>query len=146
MFGKRRDIPRGYQYLCKQCANLKNKLQKQSKPKGYYSQRARDYQKRWIEQNPLANKKSVLKTRYGISLEQYQKMVIDQGNKCKICGRNETVINRRTGKVQTLSVDHCHEIGKVRGLLCQSCNHAIGKFRDDPLLCRRAADYLESRL
>jgi hypothetical protein len=42
-----------------------------------------------------------------------------------------------------LSVDHNHATGEIRGLLCQACNHAIGKFKDKPELCRKAADYLE---
>ncbi len=146
MFGKRKNIFRGYQYFCKPCANLRNKLQKQSKPKGYYYQKAKGYQKKWVKDNPLANKKSILKTRYGISLEQYQEMVTSQENKCKICINYEVVIDHRTNKVQMLSVDHCHKTNEVRGLLCQACNHAIGKFKDDPRLCRRAANYLENEL
>ncbi len=57
-----------------------------------------------------------------------------QGGGCAICGK-------RPGKV-SLHVDHDHETGEVRGLLCVGCNNALGQFRDDLELLARASDYL----
>jgi hypothetical protein len=48
------------------------------------------------------------------------------------------------GFMKRANVDHCHETGKRRGLLCSGCNTAIGKLKDDPEVLRRAADYIES--
>lgn len=80
-----------------------------------------------------------LRRRYGISLEQYEAMLELQDGRCAICGRHGDEFGRR------LAVDHCHETGKVRGLLCINCNPGIGAFRDNPELLRRAASYLEDQ-
>ncbi len=82
-----------------------------------------------------------LRKNFGISLADYERMLEAQGNGCAICGRPET--QKRYGKLRWLSVDHCHTTHAVRGLLCNSCNNGIGRFRDDPDLLRKAADYLE---
>lgn len=84
---------------------------------------------------------------YGITVNEYESMLEDQGGVCWIC-QNPPKNNR-------LSVDHRHEKGekrrnprekrpRVRGLLCWHCNLALGKFNDDPYLMRRAADYIET--
>lgn len=78
-----------------------------------------------------------LGNKYGITADEYTRMVAAQGGGCAICGATECDDGRR------LHVDHCHETGKVRGLLCAACNHGLGKFRDSPLLLRRAVEYLE---
>lgn len=62
---------------------------------------------------------------YGITLEQYDEMLVAQNGVCAIC-REECKSGRR------LSVDHCHETGKVRGLLCGNCNQGIGRFGHSP--------------
>jgi hypothetical protein len=61
--------------------------------------------------------------------------VLDHACGCEVCG---TVMQ---GKC--LALDHCHETGIVRGLLCQTCNTGIGQFKDNPGLLRKAAAYLE---
>ena len=74
---------------------------------------------------------------YGITLQDYYAMRDEQNGQCAICGKHESSFKKRLG------VDHCHKSGKVRGLLCFHCNHAIGKLDDSPKLLRTAADYLE---
>lgn len=74
--------------------------------------------------------------RYGITEEQYQQLLAKQDGVCAICERPDRTYDH-------LSVDHDHETGAVRGLLCGHCNHAIGKMGDDPELLRKAALYLE---
>jgi hypothetical protein len=74
-------------------------------------------------------------SRYGINVEQYDQMLLDQGGVCLSCSK--TCV---TG--QPLSVDHCHETGKIRGLLCRKCNSALGLLNDDPELVNRALLYL----
>jgi hypothetical protein len=68
-------------------------------------------------------------------------MVAAQHDVCAICHEPETV--EKYGRVQPLSVDHDHVTGQVRRLLCNSCNRGIGYFRDNPVLLRAAAEYLE---
>lgn len=85
--------------------------------------------------DPLAVKRHGLKAKYGITLEQYDEMFEAQGGTCLICG-NE-------GGERDLAVDHSHETGEVRGLLCLNCNAGIGNLRDDIELLKKAIKYLE---
>lgn len=80
---------------------------------------------------------------YGITPEQYLAMLDEQGGVCAICGHDEPNEHGRTGTKFRLSVDHCHETGRVRGLLCQKCNRAIGLLNDNTDLLRKAIGYLE---
>jgi hypothetical protein len=66
----------------------------------------------------------------------------EQDNKCFLCG-SEGFLMDKNKHVEKLAVDHCHETGKVRKLLCHNCNRALGLFKDKPDLLRKAADYLE---
>jgi hypothetical protein len=77
-----------------------------------------------------------LKTMYGITQEDYNIMFEKQDGCCAICKKHQTEVSR------ALSVDHCHETGKVRGLLCHTCNSAIGKFYDNVSLLENAINYL----
>lgn len=77
--------------------------------------------------------------RYGITLQQWLDMLVAQDGCCYLCGRRP----EGEGRKGTLEVDHCHDSGKVRALLCQTCNTALGKFQDSPELLRKAADYVE---
>ena len=78
-----------------------------------------------------------IKQQYGLTPEQYDSMYAAQGGKCAICGRHQSTLTKG------LAVDHDHESGKVRSLLCGLCNTALGNMNDDPGLLRKAADYLE---
>ncbi len=82
-----------------------------------------------------------LKNRFGITQAQYDEILSRQGGGCAICGVTGGMV--RCGKVLRLAVDHCHETGQVRGILCNSCNPGLGNFKDNPVLLRRAAAYLE---
>ena len=82
--------------------------------------------------------------KYGITQDQYNKMFIEQNGLCKICKKPETFINYTSKKIQLLSVDHDHQTGKVRGLLCNSCNNGLGHFKDNPQILLNAANYLDN--
>lgn len=79
--------------------------------------------------------------KFGVSAEKYIAMLVAQDGKCAVCRQIETAT--RYGKVKTLAVDHDHETGEVRGLLCVQCNTAIGKFKDDRNLLLSAVRYLD---
>lgn len=82
---------------------------------------------------------------WGITLEQYESMLREQKGVCKLCKRPETkIMNRKDGKPHNLAVDHDHQTGRIRGLLCASCNTAIGHLREDPALLKRIIVYLSS--
>lgn len=91
--------------------------------------------RRWQKRNPDKARNSALKTKFGITLDDYNRMLDDQNGVCAICQQNCSLNER-------LSVDHCHDTGEVRGLLCNSCNNGIGKFKDSQKLLISAANYL----
>jgi len=78
-----------------------------------------------------------LKYLYGITPADFDRMYVEQNGRCAICGKHQSDFKR------ALDVDHDHETKVIRGLLCRNCNLAIGKFKDNPVLLRKAADYLE---
>lgn len=82
-----------------------------------------------------------LKRKYGISVDEYDKLLASQNGVCAICGTKETHTHK-SGKLKELSVDHCHSRGHVRGLLCVKCNRGLGYFDDDLERINRAIDYL----
>jgi hypothetical protein len=90
--------------------------------------------------NPERNYNNHLKQNYGIDIEQYKVMLKAQKGVCAICEEPETEI--KYSKVQSLSVDHNHETGEIRGLLCNSCNRGVGLLKDSPKLLSKAANYL----
>lgn len=81
--------------------------------------------------------------RYGITNQQYEEMFKNQEGLCKICKKPETCLSGVTKEVQRLSIDHSHETGQIRGLLCSNCNRGLGMYKDSPDLLRKAALYLE---
>ena len=91
--------------------------------------------------NRVAARKFIAR-KYGLSVDQYNQMVVQQRGLCAICHLPETA-RRREGVVQFLSIDHCHATGKVRGLLCLLCNAMLGNAQDSPDRLRAAAMYLE---
>jgi hypothetical protein len=92
------------------------------------------------ERASAAVKDSELRARFGIALEDYVGLLEKQRGVCAICERPETTTFR--GALRRLCVDHNHETGAVRGLLCHMCNVGLGNFRDDTDLLDRATAYL----
>jgi predicted nucleic acid-binding Zn ribbon protein len=91
-----------------------------------------------------ARRKWAIKRSFGITLEQYNEMLEKQGGLCAICGQPESAKNGWNSKTRFLAVDHCHDTGKIRGLLCTQCNQGLGNFRDDTARMKAAIHYLES--
>ncbi len=80
----------------------------------------------------------VLQKNYGITVERYEEMLAQQNGGCAVCGATESGDPRRPA----LHVDHCHETGAIRGLLCMPCNNGLGMFADSPSRLQAAAAYL----
>jgi hypothetical protein len=93
-----------------------------------------DYRERQLAaRRGLPQRQSDLKRLYGITLQEYERLLAKQKGRCAICKRESR---------QTLQVDHCHRRKAVRRLLCGRCNRGLGHFDDDVRLVRRAAAYL----
>lgn len=89
----------------------------------------------WMKRNYNGKvKNTYLLRKYGINLKEYNELVLSQNNKCAICKQEEL------GK--SLAVDHNHETGEVRGLLCEDCNRGIGILKEDIKRLSAAIEYL----
>jgi len=95
-------------------------------------------QRRWREANPDKNKCIKLRYKFGITKAHWDKLFLEQGQRCAGCGSDEP------GWKHDWHVDHCHKTLKVRGILCHHCNTILGRAKDNPTVLRHLADYLES--
>lgn len=86
--------------------------------------------------DPKPHQDRIMRSKYGIGLEEYDAKLAAQGGLCAICERENTGGRR-------LSVDHDHDSDAVRDLLCNPCNTTLGLMNNDPELLRKAAAYLE---
>mgnify|MGYP000119516448 CR=1 FL=1 len=160
-FYKRRDRPNGYASKCKVCRNtyhaeyLKTKNGKDSvkKTKNLYWQRfGKAYAQtpngkakirnnnakyRQSEKGKRAKRNYELFAKYGITLDQFEELFQQQGQKCAICGNDKPL--------RGFHLDHCHKTNKVRGILCHTCNSGLGLFKDNPDIFLKAADYLQNQ-
>jgi hypothetical protein len=88
---------------------------------------------------------SVLRSVYGISAEEYDCMFKQQDGKCAICFEGVAPSPCGRGRTRTrLDIDHCHETGRVRGLLCRRCNTGLGHFLHDVKRLASAMEYMEN--
>jgi len=92
------------------------------------------YARAWRIANPMKAKQNDLRKMFGISFKQYESMLAEQGGVCAICGLPDQWFG--------LAVDHCHQTGRIRGLLCSQCNRGLGLFKDNPQALDQAAAYL----
>lgn len=91
----------------------------------------------WTLNNKRRRKHNTLMASHGISIEVYEEMLHNQDNKCFCCGISHLDIPNG------LYVDHCHKTGKVRGLLCSTCNLGIGYAKDNVEILKNMIKYLE---
>lgn len=119
-FHKNKDSKYGISYCCKLCQSIRDKK--------YYRQHC--------DESKYRNRKRNLK-QYNLTLEQYDKIFKRQNGNCLICGLPELM--------QRLSVDHNHQTGKVRGLLCFRCNLLVGQIEKDSKLVFKILEYLNEQ-
>ncbi len=96
----------------------------------------------WVAKRTDARRWAILKYKYGILPKQYEAMFAAQGGACAICQAPGVQVSTGSNR-DTLAVDHCHTTGKIRALLCGTCNRGIGNLGEDPARLRAAADYVE---
>lgn len=108
------------------------------------NKKSAEYAKEWRGRNPEYALACSLRRSFKLSVEDYKSMWTKQNGRCKLCDRPESALSSGTGRTRRLSVDHCHESGKIRELLCGACNSGLGNFKDDPVLLEKAAEYLRN--
>lgn len=110
----------------------------QSHPEQYaeyrHSSHRKNWEKEWRKRHSEELRDRRLRLRYGIGLNEFNELFSLQQGRCAICGAS--------GK--QLMVDHDHEAGNVRGLLCNDCNVALGRLKDNVEILQRAIGYLQT--
>lgn len=99
--------------------------------RNYYRQNSEEIRSR---RGPSYSPHAWRKHKYGLTPEGFTALYVSQDGRCAVCQTSKTS--------RELDVDHCHETGKVRGLLCGPCNRGIGQLKDDPSLVMAAAIYI----
>jgi len=122
----------GHMTQCKKCRYVAHALYRANG--GLEKERLREQARK--ELNPNRSKDRRLKSKYDITLEQYNNMLQLQSNCCYLCK-----VSVDSGR--RFVVDHDHETGAVRAILCNSCNVGIGLLNDNPELLVNAARYIE---
>ena len=115
-FGKNKQKPDGIAVYCKKCFNKSNRESTLKKPK------------------ILTVKNKVRKKPFGLSDEKYNEMLLSQKQSCAICKKSFVGIR--------IYIDHCHELGHVRGLLCLQCNVSLGHVKDNVEVLKSMINYL----
>ena len=107
--------------------------------KQYLSSRCKPCHQEYKRENPNTSRNSKaekLQLRYGLTYEQWEAMREKEDYRCMICAITEEELGRK------LDVDHCHDSGKVRGILCNPCNTMLGHGRDNVAVLEAAIKYL----
>jgi hypothetical protein len=144
-----------YRQHCREC--LRTYARERGRKKyGHGPKKILDRNRSYRERNKIKFRNFDLKRYFGITFEEFEKMLTDQGGRCKLCGTAEP-----KGKHKRFHVDHYHPDGSpaskrrkgikfaaenraaIRGILCGTCNVGIGMLKDSPALLRHAADYIE---
>jgi hypothetical protein len=115
---------------CKECQNKKQrdfrkqnpKISKQRDKDAYQRQKERKvkYAREYRKNNPEKTMNTNLKTKYGITREEYLIILKNQNHRCAICGKHQKDHSRN------FALDHNHKTGKIRGILCDGCNYGVG--------------------
>jgi hypothetical protein len=120
---------------------VKANLDKKANYSKKWNNKNKEYYKQWCSNNPDKSKSKLLKHRYGITLNDYNRMFIDQDGGCLICNTHSSELKH------PLQIDHSHITGIVRGLLCNKCNSrlregCIDKFKLTDELYTKAIGYI----
>ena len=147
------DRPKFCRGMCRSCYE---KNLRQTNPE--YANRQRENQRKWAESNPerikeyikrrtnnpehrerdkQKHKQNYLSRKFGLSIECIEELKRIQGNACAICGR---ILDT----VKAVHIDHNHNTGQYRGILCSKCNNGLGFFNDDIQLFTKAITYLQT--
>lgn len=116
------------------------------------SERRKAMLRDWCKRNPkkrfMRYLRHRLKKHYGLTVPIYKMLIKRQGGLCAICGESMEIatVSNRVRNGRSIVVDHIKGTKQVRGLLHNDCNRALGFFKDNPQVLRRAAEYLENPL
>ena len=145
-FYKTSESKDGLDYNCKSCQRKNSKNSRYKKYRVEYRKNHKEEEKKRYIKNrrkrKLYQRELQLKCSYGITLEQYNQLILHQNGKCAICNNKETSKNCNR-KIKKLSIDHNHKTGEIRGLLCDNCNNLLGRAKDNINILQNAIKYLK---
>lgn len=134
-FNKDSGAPDGLGYRCRPCRRKYRRSQE-------VQSRTSEYNKKYALENPelmkKKDRKNSLKRFWGMTPEQFEAMKVKQGGTCALCPKTESNPHK------SLCIDHDHTTGKIRGLLCDNHNRAMGLFKDSIEDMEKAIQYLLS--
>lgn len=127
----------GLNYRCKACAKkTRDQWYKIPENREYMNQGHREWTRKNKKYAAEYSRNKTLIIKFGITEIQYQDLLFKQGGTCLIC-------KKTCSSGRKLAVDHDHETGEIRGLLCGACNMGLGLFQDNPFLLENAKNYLD---
>ncbi len=132
-FTRRQERPRQVASACKECKAQEAREKRRTDPE---AARAAYNLKRTAPNRVRSTFANALRRKYGMTLEDYARMLNDQDLKCGCCFNSIEPAGRH------VHVDHCHATGTIRAILCSMCNHAVGNVGDDPGAALLLVDYL----
>lgn len=121
-----RKYPDGYYWCCSKCYKTISFT--------FDANSTTPLNRKWRRREKRAKRIDAVRKTYGLSQAEFELLITLQNNLCAICGGKDD------GKV--LCIDHDHQTGKVRGLLCHNCNVGLGNFKDKPQILEAAIAYL----
>jgi hypothetical protein len=138
LFYKDKSKPNNLHTNCKLCHSSRNKLKRKTNLawREMQLQKSKEYRNKYPDKNRNSIRNATLKAKYGITSKEYDDLFALQGYKCAVCGCTK---NNGYGK---MPVDHCHTTGKVRAILCQSCNVTLGKVGEKEEILLALINYL----
>lgn len=142
LFNKEKRGKDGLRRECKQCRRASKREwyhNNKDKVRDYRLkniEKYREYHRKWVKKNPDRKLELRINSKYNLSLHDYRTMLQNQKFACAIC-------EIEFDNTQRACVDHCHDTGEVRGLLCKNCNSGIGLLGDNEQSLRKALKYVE---
>lgn len=125
----------GHAHYCRDCSNILTPREKSAIV-------TRLWRKNNKERHDTPHKDRNLKKTYGISLEQYNAMLAAQNSVCAVCGEASVMTRKSDGRLHSLCVDHDHETGEIRALLCARCNTLLELIEQNPRRLAALEKYL----
>jgi recombination endonuclease VII len=138
------DVPPGKKYCveCEEVKDIKAFTSKSGKVRSYCKPCTNKIERQ--RYTTEAGRQRNLLRMYGLTKEEYDLQFMLQSGRCACCGQPETIVNKHTGEIQNLSVDHNHENRReVRQLLCNACNTLIGYAEKDRTRLQKVVKYLK---
>ena len=135
-----------YSAWCYECDNILAKNRYASDPEYRAAQLAKNKIRYFQEGGKQRKRERQLKKSFGLTIDDYNKKLQTQDGLCAICKKPESSLNAHSSGILPLAIDHDHQTGKVRDLLCSRCNQALGLLREDVEIAKNLVTYIQKHI